>query len=199
MLGDVVSKSEQFVRFLFEKSLDKRLHYHNLNHTIQVVKQTARLAQLEKLPTEDTQLLLIAAWFHDSGYTTTYVDHEKESARIATEFLTPLLAPDQITKIINGILSTQKGVIPVDVFQCILHDADYYHFFEHDYFSLIDNLRLEIAEVLLKTFTHHQWYTFNTRFLQQHTFYTTDWKNHWPQQKESLLRQNNSLLHSKGI
>src|SRR6187402_423891 len=98
MNKSVLSQSEVFVRSLLEKLLDKRLHYHNLSHTLNVVGFATELAASENLSPEETETLLIAEWFHDTGFTSSYVGHERESALIASRFLSPLLPEYRITE-----------------------------------------------------------------------------------------------------
>lgn len=194
MNKSVLSQSEHYVRSLLEKLSDRRLHYHNLSHTLNVVQFAKELAVAEHLSAEETETLLIAEWFHDTGFTVSYVGHERESALIASRFLSPLLPQHQITEICNCILATTKGTTPEGRLQSIMHDADYGHFFEPGYFSLIENLRKEVAEIFGRTFTHQQWYELNTKFISVQTFYTPSYQQRWSVHKEILLAENNRML-----
>jgi len=194
MSGSILFETERHVRSLLETSLDKRLYYHNTLHTVNVVDHASYLANTEGLSGEETEIVLIAEWFHDTGFIASYIGHEQESVRIANHFLSPLLPEQRIKKITACILATKKGTPPQDVLQAIMHDADYYHFFQPDYFQLVNDLRKEVAEVLGKTFTHQQWYEMNAKFLSQQSFYTAACKERWPKQKEFLLTENNRIV-----
>lgn len=60
--------------------------YHNLSHTINVVKNADLIATETKLDKADKEILLIAAWFHDIGYIEGAEKHEQKSIAIATRF-----------------------------------------------------------------------------------------------------------------
>ncbi|WP_333821273.1 HD domain-containing protein [Ohtaekwangia sp.] len=190
----VLLQTEQFVRALLERSLDKHLYYHNISHTVEVVRFAAELARQESLSPEETEIVLLAAWFHDTGFTVSYIDHERESTRIASQFLSPWIGADQISQITDCIMVTCKGSIPANTLQSIMHDADYGHFFKPDYFAHMENLREEVAVVFKQSFTNQEWYEMNSRFLSNHHFYTTVCQRRWAIQKNKLLAENAQML-----
>src|SRR5881394_1535151 len=65
------------------KGLSPNLTYHCLNHTLDVVEQSGRIAAVEGITNErDLFLLKVAALYHDSGFLETYSHHEKKSCEI---------------------------------------------------------------------------------------------------------------------
>ena len=50
-----------------------------MSHTQRVVAATKEIIEGEKLKDDDANKLIIAAWFHDAGYTKSNVNHEEES------------------------------------------------------------------------------------------------------------------------
>ena len=56
------------MRRLFEVHHNPNLYYHNLKHTLSVVKSADLIAEHYQLNEEDMLSLRIAAWFHDAGY-----------------------------------------------------------------------------------------------------------------------------------
>jgi predicted metal-dependent HD superfamily phosphohydrolase len=194
----ILSRVEQFVRFLLGKSLDKRLHYHNLAHTLNAVKYAASLASAQGLSKEDTELVLIAEWFHDTGFTVTYTGHEEESAHIASGFLESHLPTNKINVVMDCIRATTRGFQLKNALHHVMHDADYYHLFQPDYFQLIENLRREVNEVLGQSLSVLQWHEQNSLFLAQHSFYTATGKSRWEEYKDALIKEN-SLILSKSF
>src|SRR5437867_4734669 len=83
----LLAEAEEFVRQLFETKVPENYHFHNLHHTLGVVKAVEILAAHYKLNGEDLSALLLAAWFHDSGYSVKYDGHEAESVEIVKGFL----------------------------------------------------------------------------------------------------------------
>jgi HD-GYP domain-containing protein (c-di-GMP phosphodiesterase class II) len=48
-----------------------KLPFHNLQHTLEVVERVKLIAQNCSLSSEETELILIAARFHDTGFSST--------------------------------------------------------------------------------------------------------------------------------
>ena len=89
---------EEYVRELFEKDTPKNLVYHKLNHTIEVVEAATDLGRRARISDLEMEILIISAWFHDTGYLYTYTNHEDESIRIAKEFLRKQNFQEQIKR-----------------------------------------------------------------------------------------------------
>ncbi len=86
-MTDLIFKIKDFVLHLFKDKLSKNYIYHNFNHTKRVVESASFLAEKEGISSEDKEILLIAVWFHDTGYTESYENHETQSIEIALDFL----------------------------------------------------------------------------------------------------------------
>jgi predicted metal-dependent HD superfamily phosphohydrolase len=193
----IIQDAENFVRTLLRTRLDIRFSYHNVQHTERVVEHAGFLALKEGLSREDTEMLMLAAWFHDTGFTSCYAGHEHESVRIASTFLqSEGYSEERISVVKKCILSTQKNVMPDGLLECILHDADYYHLFLNDYFRSVENLRRELADIARVQFSDAQWWNMNGRFLACQEFYTHSDKTLWANRKEKLLEENERLLVS---
>lgn len=65
----------------------KELPFHNLQHTKEVVQNAKYLCAAMDINEQNTQILLVAAWFHDTGFSKTYKGHEDKSKAIASKFL----------------------------------------------------------------------------------------------------------------
>lgn len=68
----------------------KELPFHNLEHTKEVVQNVKYLCAAMDINHVDTELLIVSAWFHDTGFSKTYKGYEDESKKIATKFLLEL-------------------------------------------------------------------------------------------------------------
>ncbi|WP_233218958.1 HD domain-containing protein [Adhaeribacter arboris] len=83
------SEIQRFVIAKLTAGLSERLTYHHVNHTLDVLEQSERIARLEKIiAEEDIFLLKIGALYHDSGFLNTYQGHEEKSCEIAENDLT---------------------------------------------------------------------------------------------------------------
>ncbi|MEO7988615.1 MAG: HD domain-containing protein [Chryseolinea sp.] len=87
-----LSAVEDYVRNLLLTNLGSNYTFHNLFHTTQVVEKAMELASEEKMGSIEVEVLLFAAWFHDTGYICGSRNHEETSCAIAAEFLSRLKA-----------------------------------------------------------------------------------------------------------
>lgn len=120
---------EAHVSGLFKQSTDKRLVYHNLQHTLKVVNRAREIATHYNLIETDVLIILIAAWFHDTGYLVAEpAVHEENSVRLMQDFMKNF--PEEqgfIESIEECMMATKAGVTPVNLLQQIVVDADTYN------------------------------------------------------------------------
>ena len=84
----IVAKAQKYVEALLKEKLAKDLTYHDYAHTERVAMVAEEIGKHSELNEDDMEVLLLAAWFHDTGFVNEYENHEEESQKIATEFLT---------------------------------------------------------------------------------------------------------------
>jgi len=140
LLGDV----EKYVKNLFTEQDDKIFIYHNIDHTRDVVEAADLLAEKSGLNKEETELVKIAAWFHDIGYPVDYENHEDKSKDIASIFLTSKgVSEEKISIITSCIEATRIPQNPKNILEKVLCDADMYHLSQDDFCEKSVLLRLE--------------------------------------------------------
>jgi predicted metal-dependent HD superfamily phosphohydrolase len=131
------------------------------------------LADHYNISADDKELLLVAAWFHDAGYSVAYDTHEQESAAIARDFLSKRQDPeDKISKVEALILSTNIKRKPSDLLEEMLHDADFINIGRKGFFTRAQALRIEWELKCKKKFTEKEWQELQLRFLIENNFYT---------------------------
>jgi len=154
-------------------SLPENMVYHNLSHTRQVVKGAQKIGEYVNLSGEDLEVLLISAWFHDTGFKKSYENHEQESIIFVKEFFKEVNYPkenqDQIIACIN---STRIDVEPETLIEKVLHDADFIHLSKKSYFDKLLLLKSELEKTTGKSIPDNQWYEENLDFLRNHQYYT---------------------------
>ena len=161
----VVQKAENYVFQLFKDKLSSDYIYHNFNHTLRVVNSVKILIEGEKINDEDAELLLIAAWFHDSGYIHGYKNHEDESIKIATEFLKDNGFEDEkIARIARYIKATELTREPEEYLEKVLRDADCSHFGDEKFFEISESLREEFKNTKKIEFNDLNWTKENIKF-----------------------------------
>jgi len=65
----VLQDAQALVTDLLVNKLSKSIKFHTLQHTQEVVNAAEKLAILHQLNDEDKLAVMLAAWFHDTGYT----------------------------------------------------------------------------------------------------------------------------------
>lgn len=153
--------------------LSPDLVYHNLWHTEHdVIPAVKRLAQCSNLTGEESDLLQVAAAFHDVGFVEVYEGHEQKGAEMAAEVLPRHgFSPQQVARVQGMILATALPQSPKNLLEEILADADLDVLGRDDFFERNQALRQELllrgAEISLE-----KWYASQLRFLQDHSYFT---------------------------
>ena len=76
MNSEILSKAEKYVYQFYQKNNTEKLVYHDLVHTVDVVNSIEEIAAATELTDNETEIVLLAAWFHDLGYTRSREKHE---------------------------------------------------------------------------------------------------------------------------
>jgi len=173
------------------KGLSPDLTYHCINHTLDIMEQSVRIAHKEGITGErDLFLLKVAALYHDSGFLKTYTNHEIKSCEIFLEDMKDSDFTDEEKDIICGlIMATKIPQQPHTQMEKIICDADLDYLGRKDFF--------EIGETLRKEFLHHkivhnndEWEKLQLKFLQNHKYHTKASQI----QREPFKQQNLSKL-----
>ena len=177
---------ENYVFNLFKDNLSLDFTYHNFMHTVKVVEAIKTLCKEEQISSELQEKLLIAGWFHDTGYTKIVQGHENESANIAGEYLrSQNFDENYISEVQKYILITVLHNIPTNVGEAIVKDADNFHLGQLEYSKIAELLRDEIAKICGKEYTDYEWNVENRNFfLNVHHYYTDAAKDLWQKGKE---------------
>ena len=168
--SDLVRQAQAFVESQLA-GLDPRLTYHSPAHTEYVVKQAHALADAAHLPAEDTENLLLAAWFHDSGYLDTYDGHEYKSMARAEAWLQAQgLAPARIGLIKNLIRATHRNEPATTELEKTLVDADMSNLAADDYRARAELIRTEWELALDKSYSTPDWAELQLNFMLAHKY-----------------------------
>ena len=172
-LNNLVDLSSRFVTTLFADELSEQLCFHSAFHTGNVVIAAREIGLQAGISPEELDLVAIAAWFHDTGYTKTYVGHELLSATIARDFLVENgLDAERIEKVTSCILATIFPQQPKTKVEMVLCDADFYHLSRADYAKFEKSLRKEWETCLNLYYTNEQWNELNLEMLTTHEYFT---------------------------
>ncbi|MBP4138511.1 Pycsar system effector family protein [Flavobacterium geliluteum] len=186
---NLIDQAEDFVSNLLKDKLSNLYSYHNFNHTLTVVNAVKELCKKEEVVDDEKIALLVAAWFHDTGYIQGYENHESESVKIAAAFLKEHGKSDDFIAIVsNLILATEKEYVPKTQLEKIIKDADYAHIMGSEYGTTCELLRYELKNIWNISFSNSEWAAENLEFLlKKHRFYTDYAQRKWQPLKEKNL------------
>ncbi|MFQ6602586.1 Pycsar system effector family protein [Flavobacterium sp. C3NV] len=186
---NLIEQSEDFVSNLLKDKLSNLYSYHNFNHTFTVVNAVKELCKKEDVSSDDKEMLLVAAWFHDTGYIDGYENHEEESVKIATAFLKEKGQSDEFIATVSSlIMATVKEYVPKTHLEKIIKDADFAHLVGVEYETTCELLRIELKNTWKLDFSNVEWAKENLNFLMnKHRFYTDYALRKWQPLKEKNL------------
>ena len=174
MLENIFFKEvKSFVFDLFKNSVDSRLVYHNYNHTLQVVEASNEIALAEKVDESKLEILLIAAWFHDTGYINGGIDHENKSKEIADAYLSKSgFSKEKIEKVHALIDATKMPQNPNHILEEIICDADMFHLGSENFKEISGLWQMECEQLSNHHKTDIEWLKINEKFLSEHKYFT---------------------------
>lgn len=166
----LLQETERYVTHFFATRVSPAFLFHNIDHTKDVVAASTTLANYYQLPESERQVLLLAAWFHDTGYSSgTARWHERISREIAIDFLQQhQVDATVIEKVGNCILATQWPQCPTNLTEQILCDADLFHLGSDAFDEKNKLLRKELNTLFEDKLSKKEWRKRNILFLQQH-------------------------------
>lgn len=187
----LLKHAKEYVFQLFKDRLSDSFLYHNFNHTLSVVDAVVTISEAELVPDQERELLLLAAWFHDTGYVNGCDNHEENSVVIVEEFLNSYnYQQKSIDQIVQLIRATAKNFVPTTPLEKIIRDADYFHLASKDYLLSANYLKLELKKTMNLDFTELEWAKENLKFLEHHhTFYSTYALENWQSKKEKNIKK----------
>lgn len=189
--SQVLEQAQEYVTHLFRNKVDPHFVFHNLGHTQQVVAAAKDLGAHYKLNDDDLFVLLISAWFHDTGFSTGRAEeHEKESINLAANFLEERnVDPQVIQRVSSCIQATRMPQSPLSQVEKIMCDADLYHLGSGDYKKINDLLKQEQEYYFKKEFSKKEWRQRNIEFLETHQYFTDYAQQLQEPRKQEWIRQ----------
>jgi predicted metal-dependent HD superfamily phosphohydrolase len=169
----ILQKAQEYVFNLMREKLPANHIYHNFHHTSEVAGMAEEVAEGVDFSKEDTEIVLLAAWFHDVGFIESDEGHEEKSKEIAEKFLRENLYPEEkIQKVLSCIDATKYPQQPKNLLEYVICDADLSGIASKKYFDKANLLRKEIDLVKGKTVSDMEWYNSEITFLANHKYHT---------------------------
>ena len=185
---------DRYIRELFRDELPGGIKYHDADHTLHPVKGVVaianRIAISENISEHDRELLIAAAYFHDTGYIREYDKNEPIAARMAGRILKLIgYKPDEVEKVQKMILSTNLELEPRSHIEKILCDADLDHLGREDFFKLDGKLREGRRSRGIDVSDDANWYKGTLKILEKHHYYTESQKKLREKEKQKNIKR----------
>ena len=198
MQNHFLDRSKAFVKEYFTANVGVEYSYHNYDHTSWVVEAADKLADEAELSTDEKEMLLLAALFHDIGFGVSMEDHESHSAQIAKDYLSGIGYPQEKLEIVSKlIMATKMGWKGQDKMCCLMKDADLSGLARPNYQDIAESLRKEKNATMDAGLDQVEWIHENIAFLQNHYYCSEEGKRLFNEGKEKNLKKLKKLENKK--
>ena len=193
----LVKMAQEYVSTVLA-DLSPKLTYHSLFHTEMVVKECRTLAPAAELSEDGTENLLLAAWFHDTGYLDVYDGHEYRSMERAAAWLGQQGVSAARIQLIEGLIkATHRDVTPETELQQLLVDADMSNLARNDYRSRAELLRIEWELVLNHSYSTQEWAELQLNFMLTHKYLSEAGKERYRKDLKKNVEDQRDFLKKK--
>lgn len=151
-----------------------------------------------KLSDHDLELLVVAAWFHDLGYSNSYTQHEHESKLIAERFLQENNYDSQDIQVVLDLIESTRVdyLIQKNILEEVLFDADRGSIGQLNFFELGNDLRNEWVIHDFALFSDEGWNALQVKYLENTQFKTSYSKKKFGKQRLVNLEHAKKLIAS---
>jgi predicted metal-dependent HD superfamily phosphohydrolase len=193
---DIVTLASEFVSRLFQERLPDYLVYHRFEHTETVAGTACKIGKGMKLGEEGMEVVMLAAWFHDTGYTEKYRGHEEISVRIATEFLKDQHYSEEKIRLVSGcIMATKIPQQPHNILEEIVADADLAGLGRKSFFKQSELLHHEWETAFNTKYSEEEWARQNLDLLREHRYFTSFASKKYREKKTENILSISKKIH----
>lgn len=182
-----VEATKEYVADFIAEHFSENICYHNIDHTLEVVEAVEYIGRESNISEREIEIVVVAAWFHDTGYYLGCENHEKASAEIAQEFLQKHKKDQEFIDAVKScILSTKVPQAPESLLEKIICDADLYHLASDKFFEKSELLWREFSYTD-QNMTPENWLNQSKQFVESHNYHTKFGREKlFPQMKNNL-------------
>ncbi|CEJ70486.1 hypothetical protein BN1195_02813 [Chryseobacterium oranimense G311] len=105
---NILHKAKDYVEILFKDKLSSVYFYHNFIHTTYTVNKAEEIMRNTPVSKEDQEKVLLALWFHDTGYVECAQNHEEKGVTILTDFLKQENYPESYIEDVSRLILQPK-------------------------------------------------------------------------------------------
>jgi predicted metal-dependent HD superfamily phosphohydrolase len=185
----LIEKAIAYVELLFSTRKPDWVKYHTVDHAKAVAEAAEEIGVACGLNKEDLEVVILAAWFHDTGYVEKIDGHEERSVKLATSFLDGKGYPQgRIARVAGCIRATRMPQNPRNLMEQVLCDADIAHLAGRDFLESTERVRYEIEHRMERKLTEIEWLTMNTDFAAGHRYHTDCARSKYAQGQAANLK-----------
>lgn len=187
LLEDVEAYVENFIN----EEIEPDFVFHNFQHTCAVVEAATELAEYYEVSEEDRLAIILASWFHDTGYTEGWENHEERSVANAAKWLASKGVDDEalINNISGAIRATKMPQQPNNFLEEIVADADLSHLGDLSYWDRCGRVRQEFAITRNIIMSDQEWIDFELGFMLNHEYHTEAARELFGDRKSKHVKQ----------
>lgn len=187
LLAAVEAHIEQFI----QEEIDAVFVFHNFQHTCAVVEAASELADHYEVSEDDRLAITLAAWFHDTGYSGGWQDHEERSVIHAEKWLRSQGIDDEelIANVCGGIRATKMPQKPKNFLEEIVADADLSHLGDLSYWDRCGRVRQEFTLTRDMIMSDQEWIDFELSFMLNHEYHTEAAREMFGNRKSKHVKQ----------
>lgn len=173
---------------ILKSKLPETLYYHDVSHTLDVLRVCNQYIKREKIDPYSAKLLRLGALLHDIGFTVSNKNHEERGAKIAKELMSRHgFSKSDIATVDGLIIATRIPQRPKNKLEEIICDADLDYLGRDDFFVISNNLYRELRSNSILN-NREDWHEFQLRFLEAHSFHTGFARKNRQPKKEKHMR-----------
>ncbi|OAV44417.1 Pycsar system effector family protein [Lewinella sp. 4G2] len=182
---------EAYVENHIHEKVDPNFVYHNFQHTCAVVEAAQELADHYEVSDDERLAIMLAAWFHDTGYSEGWEDHEERGVTNAEQFLRQQGVDDGelLSAIAGAIRATKMPQDPQSFVEQIVADADLSHLGDLSYWDRCGRVRQEFALTRDMNMSDQAWIDFELGFMLNHEYHTEAARKLFGKRKNKHLKQ----------
>lgn len=169
----LIKKASDFVVDFFNKNLPAWALYHSIEHTLDTVYGCGEIGAGSGFSGSELEAIIIAGWFHDTGYVLATSGHEEISCKIAEDFLrTNKSFNCDAEAVVKYIMATETTRQLNSLSEFVIRDADLISLGRNDFSEKNNLLKKEIEIRENKNISDKFWLERSIKFLESHMYYT---------------------------
>lgn len=195
----LLDETEKYVRRLLREDLPPAYLFHNLDRTLERVQRAKIFIEEMELPEKEAEVLLLALWFLDTGYTRNGEDPLENSIAIARSFLQEhALKNEKIEQVTALIKSTAPGRTPRGKLEKVIHDIKWFFLGQKAFFGLSNLLRMEKESLRDESIGALEWHEKARDMLVNTNFYTPYAREEGQNRKiKNIAKQREKLVKAR--